>query len=112
MALFCLNKKMTKSGLEMRHPISPKFPCKWLIIKSSIKCCKANVAKTTVVIIRSCLIEEAKRLLLFTDMRSSEISAELGFSEQAHFVNFFRRYMNVSPKEYRYGKRAISGYHI
>lgn len=73
------------------------------------KCCKANGAKTTVVVIRSRLIEEAKRLLLFTDMRSSEISAELGFSEQAHFVNFFRRYMNVSPKEYRCGKRAIFG---
>lgn len=42
-------------------------------------CCKTNVSMTTSAVISNRVIQEAKRLLLFTDMRSSEISSKLGF---------------------------------
>lgn len=64
-------------------------------------CCKINAAMTPIAIISSRIIQEAKRLLLFTDMRSSEISSKLGFSEQSNFANFFKRFVKISPTEFR-----------
>lgn len=46
-------------------------------------------------------IEEAKRLLRYTDKNSIAIAAYLGFSSQSHFANVFRKYAGKSPKEYR-----------
>lgn len=46
-------------------------------------------------------IEEAKRLLRYTDKHSIAIAAYLGFSSQSHFANVFRKYTGKSPKEYR-----------
>ena len=46
-------------------------------------------------------IEEAKRLLLFTDMMIYEIAAEVGFSESKYFITRFTEMTGVSPAEYR-----------
>ncbi len=65
------------------------------------ECCKTNAAMTPYVVISNRIIQEAKRLLLFTEMRSGEIAALLGFSEQSNFVNYFKRFVNLSPTEFR-----------
>ncbi len=64
-------------------------------------CCKSNVAMTTSAVISNRVIQEAKRMLLFTDMRSNEISSMLGFPEQSHFVNYFKRFVRLTPTEFR-----------
>lgn len=46
-------------------------------------------------------IEEAKRLLRYTDKQGSAIAAYLGFSSQSHFANVFKKYTGRSPYEYR-----------
>lgn len=46
-------------------------------------------------------IEEAKRLLRYTDKSATAIAAYLGFSSQSHFSNAFHKYTNRSPSEYR-----------
>ena len=46
-------------------------------------------------------IEEAKRLLLYTDKTALSIAEYLGFSSQSHFTSLFRRYAGVPPLEYR-----------
>lgn len=46
-------------------------------------------------------IEEAKRLLRYTDKPLSAISAYLGFSSQSHFSRTFSNYARRSPGEYR-----------
>ncbi len=46
-------------------------------------------------------IDEAKRLLRYTDKPLSSISAYLGFSSQSHFSRTFRKYTDISPNEYR-----------
>ncbi len=45
--------------------------------------------------------EEAKRLLSFTDRPLSSISIYLSFSSQSHFTRTFKKYVGVSPFEYR-----------
>ncbi len=46
-------------------------------------------------------IEEAKRLLRYTDKSLNAIAAYLGFSSQSHFANTFRKYAGKSPSEFR-----------
>lgn len=46
-------------------------------------------------------IDEAKRLLRYTDKLSVDIAAYLGFSSQSHFSRTFKKYAGCSPLEYR-----------
>lgn len=47
------------------------------------------------------LMQEAKRLLLFTGSSANEICYQLGFKEPAYFSRFFQRYAKLTPGEYR-----------
>ena len=55
--------------------------------------------------IRTEKIEEAKRLLRFTDKPLSAIGAFLGFSSQGHFIGVFRKATGITPGEYREKKQ-------
>lgn len=46
-------------------------------------------------------VEEAKRLLRYTDKQATAIAAYLGFSSQSHFANVFKKYTGKTPSEYR-----------
>ena len=46
-------------------------------------------------------IEEAKRLLRYSDRSLALIAEYLGFSSQSHFSKTFKKYVNTTPKEYR-----------
>lgn len=46
-------------------------------------------------------IEEAKRLLRYTDKTAVAISFYLGFSSQSHFSRVFKKYTGYLPNEYR-----------
>ena len=63
--------------------------------------------KTPLTAINERIILEAKRLLLYSDKTSEEISYELGYKEPGHFSKFFKKHMNCSPKEFR-KKRALT----
>lgn len=52
-------------------------------------------------IIQNRIIEEAKRLLEFTDKTIKEIAFELGFETCSHFSRFFKRYNKLAPSFYR-----------
>jgi AraC family 4-hydroxyphenylacetate 3-monooxygenase operon regulatory protein len=47
------------------------------------------------------VMQEAKRLLLFTGSSASEICYQLGFKDPAYFSRFFQRYAHMTPGEYR-----------
>lgn len=46
-------------------------------------------------------MEEAKRLLRYTDKSSSAIGSYLGYSSQSHFSRVFKQYTGLTPSEYR-----------
>lgn len=46
-------------------------------------------------------VEEAKRLLRYTDKHATAIAVYLGFSSQSHFANVFKKYTGKPPSEYR-----------
>lgn len=60
---------------------------------------EAGLSVTDFVLIQK--VEEARRLLNYTDKSISEIASYLGFSSQSHFTRVFRNYTDQTPKEYR-----------
>jgi YesN/AraC family two-component response regulator len=51
--------------------------------------------------VRSLRIDEAKRLLLETDLRVNEIGAKVGYDNDKQFMKNFKAVVGVSPSEYR-----------
>ena len=62
---------------------------------------KEITKKTTSQLIAERVAREARMLLHHTSWNISEIGFCLGFEEPAHFINFFRKYNNETPKNYR-----------
>lgn len=51
--------------------------------------------------VRQLRIEYASRQLSTTDIPLHEIAVSAGFSDQSHFARTFKRYVQISPNEYR-----------
>jgi AraC-like DNA-binding protein len=47
------------------------------------------------------LLQEAKILLKHTDWNISEIAYSLGFEEPTHFNNFFKKNIQLTPRQFR-----------
>ncbi len=52
-------------------------------------------------------IEHAKRLLKNSDSSITDIAFDCGFNSSSQFSNIFKKYIGVTPKEYKRGKRII-----
>lgn len=46
-------------------------------------------------------VEEAKKLLIYTDKKISNIAMEVGYNHFSHFANVFRNITGLTPKDYR-----------
>jgi transcriptional regulator GlxA family with amidase domain len=46
-------------------------------------------------------VTKAEDLLLFSDYDLTYISQETGFSDCSHMIKTFRKYKNITPKQYR-----------
>lgn len=62
---------------------------------------KEVTGKTTSQLITERISQEARVLLKHTDWNISEIAYSLGYEELPHFINFFRRNFQQTPKMYR-----------
>lgn len=52
-----------------------------------------------------CRIEKAKRLLAKPDLSIIEVSQQVGFQSQSHFINVFRKQIGMTPKTYRKARK-------
>ncbi len=50
---------------------------------------------------------EARRLLIYTDKSSNEITYELGFEEPAHFSRFFKKIVGLNPSEFKANHKRL-----
>ncbi|MDH0301974.1 MULTISPECIES: 4-hydroxyphenylacetate catabolism regulatory protein HpaA [unclassified Pseudomonas] len=53
------------------------------------------------------LMQEARRLLLYTGGSANEICYRLGFKDPAYFSRFFQRHARMTPGEYRQRQAAL-----
>lgn len=65
------------------------------------KVLKEKTEKTTSEIINQRIVQEAQILLKQTQWTISEVGYCLGFEEVAHFSNFFKKYIGLSPNNFR-----------
>lgn len=62
---------------------------------------KKETGKTFVDFITALRLQKAQELLANTSMRITEISAAVGYADDAYFARRFRQFLRVSPGEYR-----------
>lgn len=62
---------------------------------------KQYTGKNFVNYLKEIRVNEAKRLLAETDMRVIEISQQVGYENEKHFMKIFKSVSGVSPTEYR-----------
>jgi AraC family transcriptional regulator, transcriptional activator of pobA len=63
--------------------------------------CKRHLQVPALFLIHNRIVLEAKRLLHASEMPVKEIAFDLGFSDLAHFSNFFKSKTGVSPRSFR-----------
>ncbi|MDO6388585.1 helix-turn-helix transcriptional regulator [Pontibacter sp. BT731] len=63
--------------------------------------CKRNLQVPALFLIHTRIILEAKRLLHASELPVKEIAFDLGFSDLAHFSNFFKSKTGMSPRSFR-----------
>jgi len=62
---------------------------------------KQYTGKNFVAFLKELRMEEAKRLLVETDLRVIEISQRVGYENEKHFMKTFKAEYGVSPSVYR-----------
>ena len=63
--------------------------------------CKKEYAKTASEYIAGHILEEAKRLLCYTDLSVTEIAFTFDFKDVSHFVKYFKRHQGKTPLQFK-----------
>ena len=63
--------------------------------------CKREYAKTASEYIAGHILEEAKRLLCYTDLSVTEIAFTFDFKDVSHFVKYFKRHQGKTPLQFK-----------
>lgn len=63
--------------------------------------CQQYTDSSALGLIHKQLLDEAKRLLIFADIRITAIADRLGFYEQTYFTKFFKKLTGHTPSNYR-----------
>ncbi|WP_197027605.1 helix-turn-helix domain-containing protein [Marinobacterium lacunae] len=63
--------------------------------------CRELTGRNALQIVHERIVLEARRYLIYTALRVSEIAYQLGFADPAYFTRFFRRLSGQSPRQFR-----------
>lgn len=63
--------------------------------------CRKSVNRAATEILDDFIINEAQRLLLYTDNHVNEVAQLLNFKDASYFIKFFKRHRQATPEEFR-----------
>ncbi|MFA6057513.1 MAG: helix-turn-helix transcriptional regulator [Taibaiella sp.] len=63
--------------------------------------CRKSGGQSAAQVLAGFIISEAKRLLIYTEMTVSEITLQMDFKDDSHFVKFFKRHTGQTPNTFR-----------
>ena len=66
--------------------------------------CRKTINQSASAILAGYIINEAKRLILYTDKTIAEISQLLHFKDPSHFVKYFKKFTGITPQSIRKGE--------
>jgi AraC family transcriptional activator of pobA len=98
--------------LEQQFPVDAQHPIRFRSASQFANHMKVHVNhlnrslkkalnKTTTQVITERILSEAKTLLQKSSLSVAAIGYALGFTEAAHFNNFFRKHTKTSPTKFR-----------
>lgn len=87
-----LAERLTVDDIAARIDLSPSYLSRHF---------KYEVGISISDYIREKKIEKAQKYLKYTDKSLIEIANDLSFSSQSHFIQTFRKVVNMTPKKYR-----------
>lgn len=87
-----LHTKITLESLAERARLSPSYLSKLFHKEVGVSVSRYIVQKR---------IEAAEKMLRYTEFSSAEIANCLCFCSESHFISTFKRYVKVTPREYR-----------
>jgi AraC family transcriptional regulator, transcriptional activator of pobA len=73
-----------------------------LSTKQLNEACRRSLNETATALIQKRIILEARRLLVHTDLTSSQIAAELGYMDITYFFRFFKKHTGLTPEQFRH----------
>ena len=68
--------------------------------------CRKAVNRSAGELIAEYILNEAKRLLLYTDNTVSQVAYQLEFTDPSYFIKFFKKHLHSTPEAFR--KKAFS----
>jgi len=85
-----------------QHWHLPEYTCRLGISESRLhQICQHVSNRSPKKLIHDRIIQETKRLLIFSTLSSNDICYQLGFSDPAYFSRFFKRHTNSTAQRYR-----------
>ncbi|MEP6750246.1 MAG: helix-turn-helix domain-containing protein [Bacteroidota bacterium] len=63
--------------------------------------CQKSIQKPAGEVLSDFVLNEAKRLLIYTDKTISEIAFDMEFTDPSHFVKYFKRAVSCTPNAFR-----------
>ena len=63
--------------------------------------CKRSLNKSTKELIQNRILLEAQRLLVHSDLTSTQIATELGYFDNTYFFRFFKKLVGLTPEQFR-----------
>lgn len=69
--------------------------------RETIRCFQKNVGKTPFEYLSEFRVNRSRQMLGDTDKPVTEIALECGFSDSSYFGKIFRKYIRMTPKQYR-----------
>lgn len=65
--------------------------------------CKKELNNPASNVLSEFLVNEAKRLLIYTNSTVAEVAFRLNFNDSSHFIKYFKRFTGTTPQNYRKG---------
>jgi AraC-like DNA-binding protein len=63
--------------------------------------CRKAVGQTATGVLANFIVNEAKRLLLYTELSVSAVATSLDFKDNSHFIKYFKRHTGQTPATFR-----------